>query len=165
MRTLILSPLFFLPGLLCLADMTPPTMLERLALVARIENPPAARPAVTPAPDCVDTTVAAAAPSAQSAPSANDPVKVDEVRAPEPEVRPAALPEAPVNPLIPRSQYLSRLMTDAGVTRPVGDFSHGTPLGIWQRQIDARETRRGQTAVQTARGEFFRAVAAEQKRK
>jgi hypothetical protein len=107
----------------------------------------------------VDTAVANAAPSAR------DPVKVDEVRAPEPEVRPAALPEAPVNPLIPRSRHLSRLMTDAGITRPVGDFPHGTPLGIWQRRIDAREKRRGPDAVQTARGEFFRAVAAEQKSK
>jgi hypothetical protein len=159
MRTLILSPLFLLPGLLCLADLTPPppTMLERLALVANIENPPAARPAVTPAPECVDATVASAAPSA------HDPVKVDDARAPEPEVRPAALPEAPVNPLIPRSLYLSRLMADAGVTWPVGDFPGGTPLGIWQRQIDAREKRRGSDAVQTARIGFFRAVAAEQK--
>ncbi|MDR1279492.1 MAG: hypothetical protein LBK99_01550 [Opitutaceae bacterium] len=153
MRTLILSPLFLMPGLLCLADMAPtqpPTMLERLALVARIENPPAARPAVTPA---------AAASAAQSA---HDPLGVDDVRAPEPEVRPAALPEAPVHPLIPRSLYLSHLMTEAGVIRPIGDFSPGTPLGIWQRQIDGREKRRGPAAVQTARSEFFRAVASEQ---
>ncbi|WP_043588997.1 hypothetical protein [Geminisphaera colitermitum] len=156
MRTLLLVPFLMLPGLFCLADITPtapkqPTMLERLAMVARIEKPPAAQPAVTPAPRCVDAA------------SAQDPVKVEDVRAPEPEVKPASLPDAPVNPLIPRSAYVSRLMTDAGITRPIGDLPNGTPLGIWQRQIEGREKRRGSAAVESARIDLFRALAAEQK--